>query len=78
MPWTSSEHLMYVQFKSCLQGDGLISETVVSGSFVKKVFLKILQNVTEKQLCRSLFFNKVEDLRPAILLKKDFNIVVFQ
>ena len=36
----------------------------------EKVVLKSLAKVTGKQLCQSLFFNKVVDLRTAILLIK--------
>ena len=37
---------------------------------MKKDILKNLANFTGKRLCQSLFFNKVEGLNPAILLKK--------
>ena len=36
----------------------------------KKSFLKNFTKVKGKQLCQSLFFNKVAGLRPATLLKK--------
>ena len=36
----------------------LCTEAVRWGYFIKKVFIKILQNSQEKQHCRSLFFNK--------------------
>ena len=38
--------------------------------FCKKGVLKNLAKFTGKHLCRSLFFNKVADLRPATLLQK--------
>ena len=37
--------------------------------FVKNVALKNFAKFTGKHLCRSCFFNKVADLRPATLLK---------
>ena len=37
---------------------------------IKKVFLKILQNLHENTCARVSFFNKVAGLRPEILLKK--------
>ena len=45
-------------------------KTVVQRCSVKKLFLEISQNSQEIRLCQSLFFNKVEGLRPATLLKK--------
>ena len=39
--------------------------------FSKRVVFKNFTKFTGKDLCRSLFFNKVAGLRPAILLKKD-------
>ena len=38
--------------------------------FCKKGVLKNFTKFTGKQLCQSLFFNKVAGLKPAILLKK--------
>ena len=38
--------------------------------FYKKDVLKNFTKVTRKQLCQSLFFNKVAGLRAATLLKK--------
>ena len=38
--------------------------------FYQKRVLKNLAKFTGKYLCQTLFFNKVEGLRPAILLKK--------
>ena len=38
--------------------------------FCKKVVLTNFTKFTGKQLCQSLFFNKVADLRPATILKK--------
>ena len=49
--------------------DKLEKDEFVGKCFVKKVFLKTLQNSQEK-LCWSLFFNKVAGLRPESLLKK--------
>ena len=37
---------------------------------VKKDVLRNLVKLTRKHLCKSLFFNKVADLRPAALFKK--------
>ena len=37
---------------------------------MKKAVLKNFATLTENYLCRSLFFNKVEALRPITLLKK--------
>ena len=39
--------------------------------FYKKVFLKIYQNSQEKKPVPESPFNKVADLRPATLLKRD-------
>ena len=39
---------------------------------MKKGVLKNFTKFTEKHLCQSLFFNQVEGLRPATLLKKRF------
>ena len=38
--------------------------------FYKKVAIRNLTKFTGKDLCQSLFFNKVAGLRPATLLKK--------
>ena len=38
--------------------------------FCEKGVLRNLAKLTGKHLCRSLFFNKVADLRPATLFKK--------
>ena len=40
-------------------------------SSIKKVVLKIFAKFTRKYLCQILFFNKVEGLRAATLLKRD-------
>ena len=45
--------------------------------FVKKGVLKNFTKLTAKYLCWSLFFNKVAKLRPATLLKRDSNTVIF-
>ena len=39
--------------------------------FCKRGVLENFAKFTEKDLCQSLFFNKVADLSPATLLKKD-------
>ena len=44
---------------------------------LKKVFLKLLQNFTGKQLCWSLFLIKLQAFSPAILLKRDSNVQLF-
>ena len=46
-------------------------------AFVKKVFLKISQNSQENTMSES-FFNKVADLKPATVLKRDSVIGVSQ
>ena len=46
-----------------------MSEAVVQRCSVKRVFLEIEQ-LTEKHLCQSLIFNRVEGPRPATLLNK--------
>ena len=38
--------------------------------FRKKGVLRNFTKFTRKRLCQSLFFNKIEGLRPATLLKK--------
>ena len=49
-------------------------QAVAQRCSVKKVFLEILQRFyvkfTDKQLCQSVFFNKVAGLKPSTLLKK--------
>ena len=45
--------------------------------FYKKCDLRNFANITGKQLCRWLFFDKVGSLRPATLLKKDTHTSVF-
>ena len=42
--------------------------------FFKKVVLKNFSNFTAKHLCWSLFLIKLQNLRPATLLKRDFKI----
>ena len=46
------------------------------GVFCAKSVLKNFANFTGKQLCQSLFFNEVADLRSATLLKRDSSIGV--
>ena len=41
--------------------------------FCKRGVLENFAKFTEKDLCQSLFFNKVADLSPANLLKKDWH-----
>ena len=45
--------------------------------FCKKDILRNFTQLTGKQLCQSLFFNKVANLRPATLLKRDSGTGVF-
>ena len=45
--------------------------------FCKKGVLRNFAKFTGKELCRSLFFNKVAGLRPATLLKRDSGTSVF-
>ena len=52
-------------------------EAVVQRCSVKKVFLEISQNSQENTCARVSFFNKVADLRPATLLKRDSGTGVF-
>ena len=47
----------------------LFTEAVVWSCSIKKEFLKIRQN-SQENICVRVFFNKVANLRPAILLKK--------
>ena len=47
----------------------LTSEAVAWRCSIKKVLLEISQN-SQENTCASVFFNKVEGLRPATLLKK--------
>ena len=53
---------------------GIIFITTIRSSrpdvFCKKSVLKNFAKFTGKHLCQSLFFNKIEGLRPATLLKK--------
>ena len=46
-----------------------MSEAVTRGVLQKKFFLEISQDSQEKQLCHSLFLNKVEGLLRAPFLK---------
>ena len=46
------------------------TEAATRGVLRKKGFLRNFAIFTGKHLCRSLFFNKLTGLRPAILLKK--------
>ena len=52
------------------------TEAVVQRCSVKKVVLKISQ-ISQENMCRNLFFNKVVGLRPATLLKRDSGTGVF-
>ena len=54
-------------YSSCF----IITEAVVRRCFAKKVFLKILQNSKQNNLCQILSFNKVADLRSVTFLKKE-------
>ena len=54
--------------------DGLSTEAVVQRCSVKKVFLL---EISQKSQCQSLFFNKVADLIPATLIKRDSTTGVF-
>ena len=54
------------KMKLCIKS----SEAVVRRCSMKKYVLKNSSKFTGKQLCQSLFFNKVAGLRPATLLKK--------
>ena len=65
------EMLMYLVLKVKITGS---SRPEV---FCKKDFLRNFSKFTRKYLCLSLIFNKVEDLRPATLLKKDSGTGVF-
>ena len=49
---------------------GLVTGAATRGVLLIKLFLKISQNSQEKNLCQSLFFNKVAGLGLATLLKK--------
>ena len=52
-------------------------EAVVRRCFVKKMFLKIPQNLLENTCTRVSFFNKVTEFMPQTLLKTDFGTVIF-
>ena len=47
-----------------------VTETATRGVVCKKVFLEISKNSEENICARVSFFNKVGDLKPAILFKK--------
>ena len=49
-------------------------DAFVQGCSVKKVFLEVLQNSLENTCARVSFFNKVEGLKPATLLKRDWHM----
>ena len=46
------------------------TEAATGGVLLRKGVLRNFAKLTGKQLCQSLFFNKVAGLRPATLLKK--------
>ena len=47
------------------------------GVLLKKMFLKIPQNLLENTCTRVSFFNKVTEFMPQTLLKTDFGTVIF-
>ena len=53
------------------------AEAATRGVLYKKDVLKNFATFEGKQLCKSLFFNKVVGLRPATLLKKDSGAGIF-
>ena len=56
--------------KFILRGFFICHRQVYQDVVVKKGVLRNFAKFTGKQLCQSLLFNKVTDLRPAALLKK--------
>ena len=62
-------------YKTSLWNDTVREITDV---FCKKGVLRNFTKFTWKHLCWSLFFNKVADLRPETLLKRDSNTGVFR
>ena len=54
-----------------------LTEAVVRSYSVKNVFLRIFAKFTGKQLWWSHFLIKLQDRRPAILLKSDFGTDIF-
>ena len=65
---TSTEETLKVSERNFCQE---ISETATRGVLCKKVFLEILQNSQKNTCARASFFNKVADLSPATLFKKE-------
>ena len=53
------------------KSDGVKSEAVVQRCCIKKVFFRNFAKFTGKNLCRSLFFNKVQASGLQLYLKKD-------
>ena len=49
-----------------------------SEEFCKKGVLKNFAKFTGKHLCQSLFFNKVADLIPATIVKRDSRTGIFE
>ena len=52
----------------------LVIQKQLSGGVLQKVALKNFTKFTGKQLCKSLFFNKVAGLKLAILLKENSRV----
>ena len=50
-----------------------MSRNSCPGVFCKRGVLENFAKFTEKDLCQSLFLNKVADLSPVTLLKKDWH-----
>ena len=57
----------------------IVSLVVVSSVLHTRTYYPeaVTQYITRKHLCRSLFFNKVADLRSATLLERDSEKTVF-
>ena len=83
--WKDSKVVSFVHFSNKRRFEqiyktSLWNETVrqITEVFCKKGVLRNFTKFTWKHLCWSLFFNKVADLRPETLLKRDANAGVFR
>ena len=70
--------LVDIRHQSVIFQIKVIHKTEITPGVVlqKKVFLKILQ-ISQENTCIGASFNKVASLRPATLLKRDFNTSAF-
>ena len=65
-----TEQLCNSEIKSMIEQKKRRNRSSRPEVFHKKGVLRNFAKCTGKQLCQSLFFNKVADLRPATVLKK--------